>query len=128
MTTEETNDFLFQEITREIIGAAFEVHKILGYGFLEKVYENAMLVELQLRRLKVENQKLIRISYKGEPVGDYVADILVEEKVIVELKAEKEFNQKHEAQLLNYLKATGLKVGLLINFGEDKCKPKRLVY
>jgi GxxExxY protein len=120
--------FLFEDITREIIGAAFEVYKVLGYGFLEKVYENALLIELQLRALKVESQKPIRISYKGDSVGDYIADILVEEKVIVELKAEKEYNAKHEAQLINYLKATGLKVGLLINFGEDKCKPKRLVY
>jgi len=120
--------FLFEDITREIIGAAFEVYKVLGYGFLEKVYENALLIELQLRALKVESQKPIRISYKGDSVGDYIADILVEEKVIVELKAEKEYNAKHEALLINYLKATGLKVGLLINFGEDKCKPKRLVY
>jgi len=130
MITEKINEtkFLFEDITREIIGAAFEVYKVLGYGFLEKVYENALRIELQLRSLKVESQKPIRISYKGDSVGDYIADILVEEKVIVELKAEKEYNAKHEAQLINYLKATGLKVGLLINFGEDKCKPKRLVY
>ena len=121
-------DFLFEDITREIIGAAFEVYKILGYGFLEKVYENALLIELQLRELKVESQKPIRIRYKDKPVGDYIADVVVEEKVLVELKAEKEYNTKHEAQLINYLKATGLKVGLLINFGEDRCKPKRLVY
>ena len=130
MIKEKINEspFLFEDITREIIGAAFEVYKVLGYGFLEKVYENALRIELQLRALKVESQKPIRISYKGDSVGDYIADILVEEKVIVELKAEKEYNAKHEAQLINYLKATGLKVGLLINFGEDKCKPKRLVY
>ena len=130
MIKEKINEspFLFEDITREIIGAAFEVYKVLGYGFFEKVYENALLIELQLRALKVESQKPIRISYKGDSVGDYIADILVEEKVIVELKAEKEYNAKHEAQLINYLKATGLKVGLLINFGEDKCKPKRMVY
>ena len=130
MIKEKINEspFLFEDITREIIGAAFEVYKVLGYGFLEKVYENALLIELQLRALKVESQKPIRISYKGDSVGDYIADILVEEKVIVELKAEKDYNAKHEAQLINYLKATGLKVGLLINFGEDKCKPKRMVY
>ena len=130
MIKEKINEspFLFEDITREIIGAAFEVYKVLGYGFLEKVYENALRIELQLRALKVESQKPIRISYKGDSVGDYIADILVEEKVIVELKAEKEYNAKHEALLINYLKATGLKVGLLINFGEDKCKPKRLVY
>ena len=130
MIKEKINEspFLFEDITREIIGAAFEVYKVLGYGFLEKVYENALRIELQLRALKVESQKPIRISYKCDSVGDYIADILVEEKVIVELKAEKDYNAKHEAQLINYLKATGLKVGLLINFGEDKCKPKRMVY
>ena len=120
-------DFLFKEITHKIIGAAFEVYKELGYGFLEKVYEKALLIELRSKGLKAENQKFIRILYKDESVGDYVADILVEDKRIVELKAEKEYNTKHEAQLINYLKATQLKVGLLINFGEKLCKPKRIV-
>ena len=124
----KATNFLYEEVTREIIGAAFEVYKVFGYGFLEKVYENAMIIELRLRGVKVESQKPIRVSYKGEPVGEYIADMLVDEKVIVELKAEKEYNRKHEAQLINYLKATKLKVGLLINFGEDRCKPKRLVY
>ena len=119
--------FLFEEITRKIIGSAFEVYKELGYGFLEKVYENALLIELRLKNLKAENQKPIRIFYKSEPVGDYIADILVENKIIVELKAGKEYNPKHQAQLINYLKATELKVGLLINFGEKECKPKRIV-
>ena len=119
--------FLFEEITHKIIGAAFNVYKELGYGFLEKVYENSLLIELRLKGLKAENQQPIRIFYKGETVGDYIADILVEEKVIVELKAEKEYNPKHEAQLINYLRATKLKVGLLINFGSNKCKPKRIV-
>lgn len=117
----------FKGITYKIIGAAFEVYKELGYSFLEKVYENALLIELRLKGLKAENQKPIRIFYKGETIGDYIADILVEEKIIVELKAEKEYNPKHEAQLINYLKATQLKVGLLINFGEKQCKPKRIV-
>jgi GxxExxY protein len=119
--------FLFEEITHKIIGSAFAVYKVLGYGFLEKVYESALMIELRLKGLKAENQKPIRIVYKGESVGDYVADILVEDKVIVELKAEKEYNPKHEAQLINYLKATKLKVGLLINFGSNECKPKRIV-
>jgi len=119
--------FLFEEITHKIIGAAFNVYKELCYGFLEKVYENSLLIELRLKGLKAENQQPIRIFYKGETVGDYIADILVEEKVIVELKAEKEYNPKHEAQLINYLRATKLKVGLLINFGSNKCKPKRIV-
>ena len=119
--------FLFEEITHKIIGSAFEVYKVLGYGFLEKVYESALMIELRLKGLKAENQKPVRIFYKGESIGDYIADILVEDKVIVELKAEKEYNPRHEAQLINYLKATKLKVGLLINFGSNECKPKRIV-
>lgn len=119
--------FLFEDITRKIIGASFEVYKELGYGFLEKVYENALLFELKFLGLEVDNQKPIKIYYKSNIIGDYVADILVEDKVIVELKAEKEYNPKHEAQLINYLKATKLKVGLLINFGAETCKPKRIV-
>ena len=120
-------EYLYEDITREIIGSAFEVYKKLGYGFLEKVYERALVVELKERSINFEVQKPIRISYKGQNVGDYVADLLVDEKVIVELKVEKEYNPRHEAQLINYLKATGLKVGLLINFGHDKCRPKRIV-
>ncbi len=89
--------------------------------------ESALMIELRLKGLQAENQKPISIFYKGESVGDYIADILVEDKVIVELKAEKEYNPKHEAQLINYLKATKLKVGLLINFGSNECKPKRIV-
>lgn len=120
-------EYLYEDITGEIIGSAFEVYKKLGYGFLEKVYERALVVELKERSINFEVQKPIRISYKGQNVGDYIADLLVDEKVIVELKVEKEYNPRHEAQLINYLKATNLKVGLLINFGHDKCKPKRIV-
>ena len=120
-------EYLYEDITREIIGSAFEVYKKLGYGFLEKVYERALVVELKERSINFEVQKPIKIFYKGQNIGDYVADLLVDEKVIVELKVEKEYNPRHEAQLINYLKATGLKVGLLINFGHDKCRPKRIV-
>lgn len=120
--------FLHKELTYQIIGAAFEVQKILGYGFLEKVYENALIQELQLRGIRVATQYPIKVEYKGVEVGDYYADIIAENKVIVELKTGKTFNPIHEAQLLNYLKATETKVGLLINFGEEKCEHKRLVY
>ena len=129
MTTDkESPDFLYVDITREIIGAAFAVYKELGYGFLEKVYENALLIELADRNLKAESQKPVDVAYKGRVVGKYLADIVVEDKVLVELKAEKSYNPKHEAQLIHYLKATNLKVGLLINFGESTCKPKRIIY
>ena len=110
-----------------IVGAAFEVHNVLGYGFLEKVYENALLVETAKRGMNVEAQKALKVKYKDAIVGDYVADLIVDEKVIVELKAEDTYSKQHEAQLLNYLKATGLKVGVLINFGRTKCEFKRLV-
>jgi GxxExxY protein len=121
------NDFQHGEITEKIIGAAFEVHSVLGYGFLEKVYENALLAELCKRGVKAETQKTIKVKYRDVIVGDYVADLVVEDKVIVELKSEEAYNKMHEAQLLNYLKATGRKVGLLINFGKSKCEFRRLV-
>ena len=121
-------EFYHKELTYQIIGAAFEVYKLLGYGFLEKVYENALIKELQLRGLHATDQYPIKVIYKDAEVGDYYADILVENKVIVEIKTGEAFNPAHEAQLLNYLKATGIKVGLLINFGPQKCEHKRLVY
>ena len=121
-------ELIHGEITGQIIGAAFEVYNLLGYGFLEKVYENALIRELQLRGLHATDQYPIKVIYKDAEVGDYCADILVEDKVIVELKTGEAFNPIHEAQLLNYLKATGIKVGLLINFGPKKCEYKRFVY
>ena len=117
-----------REITEQIVGAAFEVHSVLGYGFLEKVYQRAMQVELVSRKLKAETESEIQVRYKGVVVGDYQADLLVEDKVIVELKVAKEYQPADEAQLLNELKATGIKVGLLINFGRAKVEFKRLVY
>ena len=119
---------IHEEITGQIIGAAFEVYNLLGYGFLEKVYENALIRELQLRGLHATDQYPIKVMYKDAEVGDYYADILVEDKVIIELKTGEAFNPINEAQLLNYLKATGIKVGLLINFGPKKCEYKRFVY
>ena len=115
------------DITYTINGAVFEVNDILGPGFLEKVYENALLVELKKRGLKVKNQVPINVSYKGEVVGDYTADLLVEDKVIVELKTVENLDRAHKAQLLNYLKATGLHVGLLVNFRHKKAEIKRMV-
>jgi GxxExxY protein len=115
------------DITYAINGAVFEVNNILGPGFLEKVYENALLVELKRRGLKAKNQVPITVSYKGEVVGDYAADLLVEDEVIVELKTVENLDSVHEAQLLNYLKATGLHVGLLVNFKHKKADIKRMV-
>jgi len=120
-------ELIHGDVVGDIVGAAFEVHNVLGYGFLERVYENALVVELSKRGLAVDAQRQLKVKYKDAIVGDYVADLIVADKVIVELKAEDTYNKQHEAQLLNYLKATGLKVGVLINFGRTKCEFKRLV-
>ena len=116
------------DITYEIRGALFEINKVLGPGFLEKVYENALLVELENRGLKAQSQVPIKVRYKNKPVGDYVADILVEGKVIVELKSVDSLDKIHEAQLLNYLKATSIHIGLLVNFKNPKVEIKRMVF
>jgi len=120
-------ELLHKEITEQIIGAAFEVYRELGYGFLEKVYQRAMQVELRLRGLKAEIEQKIQVTFKGNVVGDYQADIFVSDVVMVELKVAKTYNSEDEAQLLNELKATGVKVGLLINFGRSKVEFKRMV-
>jgi GxxExxY protein len=120
-------DLQHQELTEQIIGAAFAVHNTLGYGFLEKVYQKAMQVELRGRGLNAEIESAIRVTYKGVEVGFYKADILVNDCVIVELKVAKTYNDEDEPQLLNELKATGTKVGLLINFGRAKVEFKRFV-
>lgn len=117
-----------EEITREVIGAAFEVHRILGYGFLEKVYQRSMKVELALRGIESELEKSLTVCYKKENVGDYSADLFVAEKVIVELKVAREYNSQDEAQLLNELKATKTEVGVLINFGAEKVEFKRMIF
>ncbi len=117
-----------EAITEKIIGAAFEVHRVLGYGFLEKVYQRAMQVELLKQGLKVELEHPIKVSYKGAIVGEYQADLFVEDAVMLELKVAKSYNPEDEAQLLNELKATGVKVGLLINFGRTKVEFQRRVF
>jgi len=115
------------EITYQIRGAVFEVNKVLGAGFLEKVYQKALLIELRKRGLKAESEVPIQVRYKGELVGEYFADIVVEGQVILELKAIEQLQKIHEAQLLNYLKATEYKIGLLINFTHPKAEIKRFI-
>ena len=105
------------ELTKEIIGTFYDVYNALGYGFLEKVYENALAIEFGIRGFQVEQQKPISIHYRGQVIGEYFADILVNDLIIVELKAVRALVKDHEAQLLNYLKATPYEVGLLLNFG-----------
>jgi GxxExxY protein len=130
MNTDQTRmkTLVNEELTQEIIGSAFEVHNTLGYGFLERVYQKALRSELISRGLCVEIEHPIKVSYKGISVGDYFADLLVKKTVIVELKTAPEYNPNDEPQLLNELKATGMKVGLLINFGRSKVGFKRLVF
>ncbi len=115
------------DITYTTNGAVFEVNRILGSGFLEKVYENALLIELKARGLKAESQVPVKVFYKEKTVGEYIVDILVEKKVIVELKTVEKFDKVHEAQLLNYLKASGIQIGLLVNFKHPKAEIKRMV-
>src|SRR4051794_33147692 len=122
-----SRELLHQEITKEIIGAAFEVHKHLGYGYLEKVYQRAMQVDLLQRGLKAILEHPIQVRFKGVIVGDYSADLFVEGKVIVELKVALAYCSEDEAQLLNELVSTGVMVGLLINFGRERVEFKRLV-
>jgi GxxExxY protein len=115
------------ELTEKIIGTFFKVYNALGYGFAEKVYENALLIELRKAGLKVEQQKAVTVYYEGAIVGEYVADVIVSDVVMLELKAVRQLTDEHEAQLLNYLKATPIEVGLLLNFG-PKAEYKRKVF
>jgi len=116
------------EITEAVIGAAFEVHQALGYGFLEAVYRNAMAVELKHRGFHAATESRMEVRYKGEVVGTYIADMLVNDTVIVEFKVAEEYRKADEAQLLNELAATNKPVGLLINFGRRKVEFKRLAW
>ena len=116
-----------KELTAKIIECAYKVHNTLGFGFLEAVYQNALLVELIKVGLRAEKEKKIQVYYDTQLVGDYMADIIVEDKIILELKSVKDLHSAHSAQLINYLKATGIEIGLLINFGES-VEIKRKVY
>jgi len=109
----------YKELTGQIIDCAYTVHRTLGFGFLESVYQNAMLHELIKAGLQAKKEQKVQVIYDKQVVGDFVADIVVEDMVILELKAVKEIVPSHEAQLNNYLKATGMRLGLLINFGEN---------
>jgi GxxExxY protein len=125
---EHADKLLHRNITEKIIGAAFEVHGELGYGFLERVYERSMQVELIKRGSTAEIEKRVQVQYKQVVVGDYDSDLIVDDRVLVELKVNPQYDRRDEAQLLNVLKATGIKVGLLVNFGRAKVEYKRLVF
>ena len=125
MSQEE--NFIHKELTYKIIGCAMKVHRELGYGFLEKVYENALLVLLEKEGIKARQQYPISVYFENKVVGEYFADILVEDKVLIELKAIERTANTHTAQLLNYLKATKIRLGLLINFSPRKLEYERII-
>ncbi len=118
---------VYEELTEKVIGICFEVSNELGSGFLESVYQKALTIALTQKGLTVEEQVPLKVKFRGQVVGDFYPDILVNGKLILELKSIKSISSEHEAQMINYLKATGLNVGLIINFGRTKLEWKRLV-
>jgi len=128
MNTDTKPELIEKDLTDKIIGACMEVSNELGTGFLESVYEKALVIALTARGLKVQAQAPLEVRFRGHLVGEFYADILVEGRVVVEVKAAKALNAEHEAQLINYLRATGIKVGLWVNFGRPRVEWKRLVW
>ena len=124
---EGTEKIIFKEESYEIVGAAIRVWKTLGYGFLEKVYENALVIELRKRDFRVEQQEPVKVLYEDQLVGDYVADIVVNDAILLEIKSAQFIADEHVAQTLNYLKATGIRLGIILNFGPEQLEHKRLV-
>ncbi len=120
-------DYKYSDITSKVIKAFFKVYNSLGFGFLERVYENAMFIELNNMGLNVEKQKRLVVYYENQQIGNYFADFLIEEKVIIELKAVERLVEEHELQIINYLRATDLEVGLILNFGK-KPEFKRKIF
>lgn len=120
-------NFKHSDLTDLIIRAYYNVYNVLGYGFLEKVYENALIIELESLGLSVKSQQSIIVFYNNKEVGNYIADLVVNDLIIIELKAAETMAEAHEAQLTNYLKATNIEVGLLLNFGK-KPQIKRKVF
>ncbi|MCK5331101.1 MAG: GxxExxY protein [Candidatus Marinimicrobia bacterium] len=120
-------NYLYKDLTYRIIGAAMEVHKELGPGFLESVYEEAFIVELKRLNISFEQQKKYYVNYKGIDIKEYYCDLVIDDKVIVELKAIKQIGDIERAQILNYLKVTKLRLGLLINFGGESLEYERII-
>ncbi len=118
---------LFEELTYAILGAAMTVHAQLGPGFLEAIYQRAVRLELQKRRMSFECQKRVALSYNGVSIGEHVLDLVVDERVVVELKAVKDLMDQHEAQVISYLRASGLPLGLLINFSRPRLQHRRFI-
>jgi GxxExxY protein len=121
------NEYVASEITGEVIGSAMEVHTRLGPGFLESVYEQALAVELELKKIKYERQKSLPVFYRGRIIKNFTCDFFVDGQIIVELKALKEIAEIERLQVINYLKASGIEIGLLLNFGGQSLEYKRLI-
>jgi GxxExxY protein len=121
------NEFLYKELSYKIIGLAMEVHRELGSGFLEKVYENALMILFEQNNIKAKQQENIKVKFRNKVIGDYIADIIVDDLIILELKCCKKIDPVHKAQLSNYLKATGKKVGIILNFGKNSLEVERVV-
>ncbi len=126
MATNE-KEIIHKDLAYQVIGLAMEVHSGLGYGFLEKVYENALMVLFRREGIQAKQQSPINVFFEGQIVGDYFSDILVEDKIIVELKSVEKIIDVHKAQALNYLRATGLRLAILLNFGKERLEYERLV-
>ena len=126
ITKENIHDF--EILSSHIIGAAIEVHKTLGAGFIESIYHNAMKKELKLRNIPFETEKIIRIYYKDELIGEHRIDLLVDNEIVVELKSAKNIVDEHISQVISYLQASGLRVGLILNFSKPSLKIKRVVH
>lgn len=118
---------IYKELSYQIVGLAIQVRRELGFGFLEKVYENALMILMAEHGIEAKQQFPIKVTFHGQIVGDYIADILIENQIILELKAQDKIADVHKAQTLNYLKATGLRLAILLNFGKDRLDHERLV-
>lgn len=120
-------ELLYKELGYSIVGAAIEVHKVLGSAFLEAVYQKALAYEFLLRQILFEQQVHLPVTYKGQPAGDYKADFIVDNKIIVEIKAISTITSEHQSQALNYLAATGYRLAIILNFGASSLQQKRII-
>jgi GxxExxY protein len=126
-TIDGEKEFLYKDLTKEILDCAFKVHNALGCRLLEKIYENALVWDLELKKLRTTSQQSFKVFYREKEVGLYYADLVVKDKVIVEVKSVEKIDDIHRAQLLNYLRISGLRVGLIINFAKPRVEYERLV-
>ena len=126
MSTDNTN-IIYRDLSYRVMGAIFEVHKELGPGFIESVYEKALLLDLTSRGMKGDVEKIFDLTYKGKKVGTHRLDLIVEDKIVVELKTVERFAPHHTAQLLSYLKASGQRLGILVNFSKAEVESRRVV-